>query len=58
MIAAHVTVDDDLMMIVRHDDIQTAIDYLAPASAGGRVELSIDYREMSEEEFAALPELQ
>lgn len=57
MIAALVTVDD-VTMYVRHDDIQTAIDHLAPAEAGGRVELSIEYREMSEEEFAALPELQ
>lgn len=57
MIAALVTLDDETMY-VRHDDIQTAIDHFAPAEAGGRVELSIEYREMSEEEFAALPELQ
>lgn len=58
MIAAHVTVNDDQTMIVRHDDIQTAIDSLAPASAGGRVEVLIEYQEMTEEEFAAIPELQ
>ena len=28
------------------------------ASAGGRVEVTIEYQEMTEEEFAALPELQ
>jgi hypothetical protein len=58
MIAAHVTVDDDQTIIVRHDDIQTAIDHLASAQAGGRVEVVIEYREMTEEEFAAIPELQ
>jgi hypothetical protein len=58
MIAAHVTVEDDLKMIVRHDDIQAAIDHLAPASAGSRVEVVIEYKEMADEEFTALPELQ
>jgi polygalacturonase len=58
MIAAHVTVDDDQTMTVRHDDIQTAIDALAPASAGGRVEVVIQYQEMTEDEFAGIPELQ
>jgi hypothetical protein len=53
-----VTVDDDQTMIVRHDDIQTAIDHLASTQAWGRVEVVIEYREMTEEEFAAIPELQ
>lgn len=59
MISAHVTADD-LTMIVRHDDIQTAVDHLVPrfVEPGFRVELAIEYREMTEEEFAAIPELQ
>ena len=52
------TVDDDQTMIVRHDDIQTAIDHLALTQAGGRVDVVIEYREMTEKEFAAIPELQ